>query len=78
VDDKLSTRSTRIVGPSVAEILQADYPGWTIWREINPTTHCHGDWCAEPTDMPGEEHRLRHADIDELRTLLEAADGQQC
>lgn len=56
-------------GPSAAEILQAEYPGWLVWREIREGGG-HGDWCAQPNPAAPA---LRHADIEGLAELMDQA-----
>lgn len=34
--------------PSAAEMLQADYPDWVIWRDVHRGRH--GLWCARRED----------------------------
>lgn len=54
--------------PSPAEILEADYPDWRIWRARDENGR-HGDWIAEhATDR---DRVFRAPDIPGLRTLLE-------
>ncbi|WP_157594846.1 hypothetical protein [Streptosporangium amethystogenes] len=68
-------RTTLVFGPSAAEILQADFPGWLIWRDFTQAGG-HGDWCAQPMNAAGEEPPLRHAAPEGLRALLETSDDQ--
>ncbi|MEU4703330.1 hypothetical protein [Nonomuraea dietziae] len=71
----MDTESTTLAyGPSAAEVLQADFPGWIIWRDFTPESG-HGDWRAQRVNATSDEAALRHADLDGLRTLLEQADA---
>ncbi|MFI6886731.1 hypothetical protein [Streptosporangium canum] len=65
---------TTLFGPSAAEILQADFPGWLIWRDFMQGGN-HGDWCARPINATSEDNTLRHADLEGLRKLVEAHDA---
>ncbi|MGW0451024.1 hypothetical protein ACWDWV_37235 [Streptosporangium sandarakinum] len=71
-------RATLLFSPSAAEILQADFPGWLIWREFKPEGE-HGDWCARRhTSSPSPDAVvLRHTDLEGLRELLENHEKQQ-
>lgn len=55
------------VMPSQAELLQADFPEWIIWRDIDGSGR-HGDWGAQHATDAGRV--LYASDIPALRQLL--------
>jgi hypothetical protein len=66
VDDNERSNSPHLLGPSAVEVLQADYPEWTIYRDMEGTSH--GDWIAQNRDS--SEQALRHATPEGLKKLL--------
>ncbi|WP_436759036.1 hypothetical protein [Streptosporangium sp. V21-05] len=67
-------RTTLMFGPSAAEILQAEFPEYLIWRDFT-TEGGHSDWCARHTNAINAEKVLRHSAPEGLRKLLEAQNG---
>lgn len=56
------------IWPSEAEMLQAQFPEWIIWRD-HDGSGCHGDWVAQDATCPD---RVRRApDIPALHKLLD-------
>lgn len=59
--------------PSEAELLQGDFPEWSIWRDVDDAGN-HGDWVAQHATK--SERMFRAPDIPALRNLLDE-DGRR-